>query len=170
MPSLPSPFTFCTSTGEDALLFFPERSFFPFGMWLCAPGMSILGQWWNVPVTFWPETVLVLRSALRCQGTYNLHCGCFLLVFWALPRGWWMNRTRGLPPVFPWFFISLPLDVGCSLGKRTAGFLLLFLPPFLHFIVVPWIATRYRGKLHNLMKPLVSSFFSPEFQRIRGTY
>lgn len=74
------------------------------------------------------------------------------------------EQNTGLPPVFSCFFVSLPLDVGCSLDRMTAGF---FFP--LHFIVVPWIATRYLDKLHNLTKPLVSPFISTEFQRLRDT-
>lgn len=73
------------------------------------------------------------------------------------------EQNTGLPPAFSCFFVSLPLDVGCSLDRMTAG----FFP--LHFIVVPWIATRYLGKLHNLTKPLVSSFISTEFQRLSDT-
>lgn len=42
------------------------------------------------------------------------------------------EQNTGLPPAFSCFFVSLPLDVGCSLDRMTAGFFFL-----LRFIVVP---------------------------------
>lgn len=36
--------------------------------------------------------------------------------------------NTGLPPGFSCFFVSLPLDVGCSLDRMTAG----FYPPAFH--------------------------------------
>lgn len=107
----------------------------------------------------------LLHPQIKYQGTDNLHRGCFYS--WSAEPSFMGEQNTGLPLVFSCFFASLSLDVGCSLGRMTAGF---FFLSCLHFIVVPWIATRYLGKLHNPMKPLVSSFIYPEFQRIRGTF
>lgn len=138
-------------------------------MLLCATwNESMLAQWWNVSVTFW-ECLGYGRlphPPLKCQGTYNLHCGCFYS--WSDEPSFMGEQNTGLPPVFSCFFASFSLDVGCSLGRMTAGFLFsfFFFSSCLPSIVVPWIATRYLGKLHNPTKPLLSSFIYPEFQRI----
>lgn len=39
------------------------------------------------------------------------------------------EQNTGLPPAFSCFFVSLPLDVGCSLDRMTAGF---FFSPAFH--------------------------------------
>lgn len=88
-------------------------------------------------------------SHLKCQDTYNLHCGCFTVGLSPLSL---KTRSRGMPQHFPvsllpYHLLFRSFCVGCNPGRMTAGV-------FPAFLVVPWIATRYLGELHNLTKPL----------------
>lgn len=138
---------------------FPKRSDFSFEMAVCHLAWIRISEMirYSCGILAW-ESLGSGRfpySLLKCQGTYNLPCGCFtvgLLSPLSLEKKSWV-----CPSVFLFLCFLVTWCVVWS-WQDTAGV-------FPAFHVVPWIATRYLGELHNLAKPLKFHHSFPQTSR-----